>query len=157
MIDLSVIHLADLERLGLVELRRVWAQHHCTPVPATMSLELLRLSVGYKMQEAQFGGLSRKVMLQLSAAEFDTETRSLTSIKIPKTAPKTGTMFIREWCGKVHEVSVLGDGQFAYGDRRYNSLTVIARQITGTHQSGPKFFGLKTTSEPKANARNSLG
>ena len=155
--DLSVIHHADLERLGLAELRRAWAEHYRTPVPATMSLELLRSSIGYKLQEAQFGGLNRKVLLQLSATEFDTETRSLPSIKIPKTAPKTGTMFIREWRGKVHEVSVLGDGQFAYGDRRYNSLTVIARQITGTHQSGPKFFGIKTASEPKANARNSLG
>ena len=157
MIDLSVIHLADLERLGLVELRRVWAHHHCTPVPATMSLELLRLSIGYKLQEAQFGGLNRKVLLKLSATEFDTETRNLTKITLPKTAPKSGTKFIREWRGKVHEVSVLGDGQFAYGDRRYNSLTVIAQQITGTHQSGPKFFGLKTTNEPKANAMNSVG
>ena len=157
MIDLSVIHLADLERLGLAELRSEWEKHYRTQVPATMSLELLRLSIGYKLQEAQFGGLNRKVLLQLSATEFDTETRNLTRTSLPKTAPKSGTKFIREWRGKVHEVSVLGDGQFAYGDRRYNSLTVIARQITGTHQSGPKFFGIKTASEPKANARNSVG
>jgi hypothetical protein len=157
MNDLSGAYLADLHRLGLADLRRLWTQNYPTPVPATMSVELLRLGIGYKLQEAMFGGLNRKVLLQLSASEFDPETRSLTRVSLPKAVPKSGAKFIREWGGKVHEVSVLGDGQFAYGDRRFNSLTVIARKITGTHQSGPKFFGIKASGTPKATGRNSLG
>ena len=57
--------------------------------------------------------------------------------------PKSGTKLIREWRGKVHEVLTLEDGQFAYSGKTYRSLTTIARHITDTHQSGPKFFGLK--------------
>ena len=45
----------------------------------------------------------------------------------------------------VHEVLALEDGEFAYGGKTYRSLTMIARQITGVHQSGPRFFGLKST------------
>lgn len=66
---------------------------------------------------------------------------------------KPGTKLVREWQGKVHEVLALEDGQFAYGGKTYPSLTVIAREITGTHQSGPRFFGLK----PNANAASANG
>ena len=37
---------------------------------------------------------------------------------------------------------VLEDG-FQFQDRHYRSLTPIAREITGAHWSGPRFFGLK--------------
>ena len=67
--------------------------------------------------------------------------------------PKAGTTLVREWQGKVHEVLALEDGQFACGGKTYPSLTVIARQITGTHQSGPRFFGLK----PHANVASVKG
>ena len=36
---------------------------------------------------------------------------------------------------------VIEDG-FEYQAQRYRSLTEIARQITGAHWSGPRFFGL---------------
>ena len=35
------------------------------------------------------------------------------------------------------------EGGFDYQGRRYSSLTEIARGITGTHWSGPRFFGLQ--------------
>jgi hypothetical protein len=56
---------------------------------------------------------------------------------------KPGTKLIREWQGKIHEVLALEDGQFAWAGKTCRSLTVIARQITGAHWSGPRFFGLK--------------
>jgi hypothetical protein len=36
---------------------------------------------------------------------------------------------------------VLEEG-FAFEGRLHKSLTAIAQQITGTHWSGPRFFGL---------------
>ena len=42
----------------------------------------------------------------------------------------------------VHHVLVLGEG-YEYEDRRFSSLTQVASTITGTHWSGPTFFGLK--------------
>jgi hypothetical protein len=44
-------------------------------------------------------------------------------------------------------VSVLDDG-FEYLNERSPSLTRIARRITGTHRSGPMFFGLKRQPSP---------
>jgi hypothetical protein len=55
---------------------------------------------------------------------------------------KPGTRLVREWKGRVHHVLVLDDG-YEYEVRRFSSLTQVASAITGTHWSGPSFFGLK--------------
>jgi hypothetical protein len=34
-------------------------------------------------------------------------------------------------------------GGFEWNGRRYRSLTMVAREITGAHWSGPRFFGLR--------------
>jgi len=49
---------------------------------------------------------------------------------------------VREYCGKLHEVTVLETG-YEYEGRVYRSLTEIAKAITGTKWSGPVFFGYK--------------
>jgi Protein of unknown function (DUF2924) len=49
---------------------------------------------------------------------------------------------MREWQGRTYEVVVLDDG-FSWQGTRCNSLSAIARKITGTAWSGPLFFGLK--------------
>jgi hypothetical protein len=53
-----------------------------------------------------------------------------------------GTRLMREWQGKVHQVTVLVKG-FEHQGKTYSSLSAIAREITGTAWSGPLFFGLK--------------
>jgi hypothetical protein len=52
-----------------------------------------------------------------------------------------GTRLIREWNGKTIAVEVR-EGGFVWADRTYRSLSEIARQVTGAHWSGPRFFGL---------------
>ena len=62
----------------------------------------------------------------------------------PKPAPprlKPGARLVREWHGRTHSVVVLDDA-FEFEGKRYRSLTQIAREITGAHWSGPRFFGL---------------
>ena len=54
-----------------------------------------------------------------------------------------GTRFAREWRGKVHVVTMSDDGCYRWQDRDWNSLSEIARAITGTQWSGPAFFGTK--------------
>jgi hypothetical protein len=49
---------------------------------------------------------------------------------------------IRVWQGETHQVIVLEDG-YLYADKKWRSLSAIAKAITGTHWSGPVFFGLK--------------
>ena len=46
--------------------------------------------------------------------------------------------------GKTHTVVVLENG-FDYDGDRYPSLSKIAARITGTHWSGPRFFGITKT------------
>lgn len=110
-----------------------------------MSRELLRLAIGYKLQEQVFGGLSRRTQLGLAAFKTGTKAGRASTAQVPK----SGTKFIREWQGTVHEVLTLEDGKFAYRGKTYKSLTLIAKLITGTHQSGPRFFGLRKPANTK--------
>ena len=48
---------------------------------------------------------------------------------------------MKEFKGQTLVVKVTDDG-FEYGDRRYNSLSAIAQEITGTKWNGFLFFGL---------------
>jgi hypothetical protein len=54
--------------------------------------------------------------------------------------PSPGVRLLRIWRGDAHSVLVLDDG-FEYRGQRYRSLSQIAAIITGTHWSGPRFFG----------------
>jgi hypothetical protein len=62
---------------------------------------------------------------------------------------KSGTVLIREWRGVKHRVTVL-DHDVVYRGRRYQSLSEVARAITGTRWSGPLFFGLTKRTEEAA-------
>jgi hypothetical protein len=55
--------------------------------------------------------------------------------------PITGTRLVREWQGVEYVVTVTTDG-YEWEGRPYQSLSSIARAITGTRWSGPVFFGL---------------
>jgi hypothetical protein len=63
--------------------------------------------------------------------------------------PSPGARLLREWNGKTHVVDVLPDGRFAWRGQTYRSLSVIARAITGTRWSGPRFFGLGAAAEAR--------
>lgn len=52
-----------------------------------------------------------------------------------------GTRLMREWNGRMHVVGVT-QGGILFDGKVYRSLTAVAKHITGTHWSGPRFFGL---------------
>ena len=54
-----------------------------------------------------------------------------------------GTRYQRVWKGKKYEVTALGNGKFEYDGTVYQSLSAIAREITGTRWNGKLFFGVK--------------
>jgi len=49
----------------------------------------------------------------------------------------------------MREILVVDEG-FEYRGKRYESLSEIARQITGTRWSGPLFFGLKRSRKARS-------
>ena len=135
--------LESLTSLNLYQLREEWANHCRSAAPSGMSPELLQRAIGYKIQEKAFGGLNRRTQLRLSSLNSALGRGKAAAGERTSPTLKSGTKLLREWQGKVHEVLALDDGRFAYAGKTYHSLTPIARQVTGVHQSGPKFFGLK--------------
>ena len=55
---------------------------------------------------------------------------------------RPGTILVREWRGVSHRVVVL-DAGFEHDGKQYRSLSEIARTISGTRWSGPRFFGVE--------------
>jgi hypothetical protein len=55
--------------------------------------------------------------------------------------PRPGSRLMREWNGRIHVVDVVADG-YRLDGKTYRSLSAVAKRITGTHWSGPRFFGL---------------
>lgn len=64
-----------------------------------------------------------------------------------------GTVLTREYQGVEHRITVTLDGQYDFEGRLYPSLSMIAREITGTRWSGPLFFGLKASAKRKNGGR----
>ena len=122
-------------------LRIEWRRQFRSEPPAGMSRDLLLRAVTYKVQEHAHGGLSQaaKKMLRNLAVQIATEGAD-GALSLPP-AIKPGVRLVRDWRGQAHCVLVLDDG-FEYQSQRYRSLTEIARQITGAHWSGPRFFGI---------------
>jgi hypothetical protein len=134
------ITLGRLAELPPEELKAEWARRYGAPAP-NLSPELLRLGIGYKLQEQHHGGLSRptRSLLRQIAA------RALGGLKTPpprKLLP--GTRLVRDWHGAGHTVVVLEQG-FEYDAKHWKSLSSIAKAITGAHWNGPRFFGLTGT------------
>ena len=60
--------------------------------------------------------------------------------------PIAGTRLLREWQGVRHVVTVRVN-DFEFEGRPYQSLSAIARHITGTRWNGWTFFGLRARGE----------
>jgi hypothetical protein len=133
--------IESLRDQDVATLRRNWTAHFGTDPPIWISRQLLIQALGYRLQERALGGL--KTSIQRKLVRLAAEFQSTGSISMAASAGfKPGTKLIREWRGKVHEIEVLTDG-FAWSGRRYRTLSEIARAITGTRWSGPRFFGLE--------------
>lgn len=125
--------LARLATLSPAELRQEWQRLYRTDTPS-LSPDLLRFGLAHRMQEKVLGALSPKA------------TRALNRIaagKEPTASPaKAGTQLVRSWNGRTISVETLDNG-FLFEERTYASLSAIAREVTGAHWSGPRFFGLR--------------
>ena len=101
------------------------------------------------------GGLrpaARRKLVAWSGSLADSEGRqSQSSAPAAAVRLKPGATLIRTWHGTTHTVQV-GENGFEHHGFRYTSLFHIAQVITGTHWSGPRFFGLSGTPRSPTNA-----
>lgn len=132
--------IEQLGRMSSAQLRSRWRDvyRECAP---DLSPGLLARGISYRQQERVHGGLSRAAEKQIEAITKRLERTG--SVTDPHAVTiKPGTRLVRSWNGTVHSVLVCETG-YEFEGRHYASLTQVARDITGVHWSGPRFFGLK--------------
>jgi hypothetical protein len=122
--------LAALESMNRDELRVAWVRRMKTS-PPNLSLRMLRLALAHATQSKALGGISKSM------------DRKLRGLAVGKTGPSPGTRFTRAWQGKIHVVTVTADEKFSWQGKEYKTLSQVACAITGTHWSGPAFFGTR--------------
>jgi hypothetical protein len=132
--------VAEIETMDRAALVAAWSKLVRTPVPKGLSKALMRRFLAVEIQTRQMGGLSKATRGALRKP-VDQVARP----KSPSLQP--GGRLLREWNGITHVVDVTDDG-FIWKDTRYRSLSKIAREITGAHWSGPRFFGLTGATKP---------
>ena len=128
----EIAGLCGLSRADLVER---WVGLHGSPPIKTMTEGLLARVIAYELQVRQIGGLT------------PAERKALGAFAQGRTNPSpgalmAGTRLYRSWQGVTHEVLVMDRG-YSWRDKSYASLSEVARAITGTRWSGPRFFGLQ--------------
>ncbi len=132
--------LERLSTLSLPELHDAWRRWHRRLPPARLSRDLLIRAIAYRVQETASGGLSKRLLRRLAQIEGE-RNRPDAPTSSPPIALKPGTRLVREWHGITHTVLIHADG-VEWRGQRWRSLSVVAREITGAHWSGPRFFGL---------------
>ena len=137
----TAAELGRLSALTIFELRGEWRRLYRMPPPMRLSRDLLMRGISYKLQERSLGGPSEAVMRKLERLNGGSSESNARKSASPISL-KAGTRLVREWRGVTHTVLVHADG-FEWNGKRYRSLTIVAREITGAHWSGPRFFGLR--------------
>jgi hypothetical protein len=137
--------IAHLRSLALGALRRHWRVIFGRTPPAAFSKDVLGRMIAWRLQERAFGGLDRESLkfLDSLAREGGSPRRQL----------KAGTVLVRDYQGQHHTVTVAPDG-FDWQGTTYSSLSAIARAITGTAWSGPRFFALAPRNGTSAPGNN---
>lgn len=145
-IDIAV-ELAALGALGHTALKERWQELYKVPAPRKIRRDFLRYAIAYGLQERAFGSLKPHLHRQLmrlaeQQASGRAEQEAQSTITIATTPNlRPGARLVREWNGESHVVEVVEKG-FLWRGRKFNSLTSLARNITGARWSGPRFFGL---------------
>ena len=113
-----------------------WEGAFGSPPPPYLSASFMRKALEHDAQCRRFGGLtaaSRKALKRVAAGAA------------PPPTAQAGSHLVREWNGRTYQVEVLAEG-YRMDGRTWSSLSAIAKHITRTTWSGPRFFGLTTIS-----------
>lgn len=123
------------------QLRVVWRERWRTTAPPAQSADILLRLMAWRLQSETYGGLDRETQRRIDDLGHRlADGKSL----LPNTGEvlPIGTILTRDWRGTQHKVIAVESG-FAHEGKTYASLSEVACAITGTHWSGPRFFGLE--------------
>jgi hypothetical protein len=134
---------AEIERVRSLSgeaLRRRWQSAFGRSPAEHLTPDLLRRMIAARIQEEAFGTLDRATLKFLDGlARRDGSRTAERNLKI-------GTVLVRDYQGRRHTVTIEPEG-YVWEGKPYSSLSAIARAITGTAWSGPRFFALKTSGD----------
>ncbi len=157
-----VAEIARFRRMSVGELREKWIELYGQP-SHSRNKDFLFKRCCWRLQEIRLGGLddATKARLDQLADEYPVFTRArrpstfdphqlLSPASEPPTTasrrdnrlPVPGSIISRTWRGRELRVVVHADS-FEFEGRRFASLSELTREITGSHWSGPLFWGLR--------------
>ncbi len=143
---------AEIKNLSLLTMKELWVvwDNHFDFRPGNHHRSYLEGRLAYRIQEVAYGALSASIKKRLEkigeTGDIPNHKRRSEHDLLP------GTKLLRVHEGHEHRVEVLEDGRYLYLNKPFNSLSSIARAITGTNWSGPAFFGLKKQKAAKERA-----
>ncbi len=140
--DALSAEIAGLSKAVITDLRERWKTLYGKEPSGHIGRSFLIGAIAYRLQEQAFGGLKLSTRRLLARVAEETAAGSSSKSR-PIRKAETGTILVREWQGAAHRVTVLGDG-VSFNGKRYRSLSEVAREITGSRWSGPRFFGLRS-------------
>jgi hypothetical protein len=131
--DALTAEIAALRRLSRQQLKDRWRATFKAAPPAAFTPDLLARGLAWRLQERALGGHSTSARSALKCADAQTALR--------RSALRPGNRLVRRWRGRTYVVEVHQQG-FAFEGQQFGSLSEVARKITGTRWSGPRFFRL---------------
>lgn len=144
----TLAQIASLSVMPMEKLRALWKELHGSEAPHHIR-GFLEKRIAYRLQEAEY----RKqdpVLLNRNERRIDALIRTGRVAKRDEDfKPLPGTVLSRVYLDEEHRVTVRADGQYEYRGHLFRSLSMVAREITGTQWSGPLFFGLKKCGKNK--------
>ena len=130
--------IARIRALGLDELRTLWRSTFRSLPPPPLTKDLMARFICGHIQEQALGGPDQNNIRLLDGLVLGGKPRA----DAHQASQAWHCPAAREYQGEQHTVTVIGDG-YVWRDATYASLSTIARAITGTAWSGPRFFGVR--------------
>lgn len=134
--------IAELKNSSRVSLADRWRSLYGSDPPKGVGQRFLIGAIAFELQMRQTGQSTSRLRRHLEKQAKQLSTSAPEAVSAARRL-KSGTRLVREWNGSTHSVDVVENG-FLWNGARYRSLSAIARAITGTRWSGPRFFGLES-------------
>ena len=132
-------YLKELEECERDQLVKRWVTTFGKPPFKGARRPTLIRGLAYHYQSQTMGGIKPSLSKKLLRLSKQNRLVAKQSISRPKV--RAGSQIVREWNGRTHNVMVTDKGYVLSGVT-YKSLSAAAKAITGTHRSGPRFFGV---------------
>jgi hypothetical protein len=141
---------AEIQRLSVSKdlLKQAWQSILRKPFPDHLPRHLVIGIVAWHLQAHHSGGFSRDEEKYLADVAATPSSRAVERYGKPEGRHQSGTVFVREHDGVVHKVTRT-EGGYRWQGRDFTSLSAVAFAITGTNWNGPRFFGVKGSSEKR--------